>query len=86
MSFQTSYLEVSQWVDQAFTRLTEEMIQRSFTACGIMPTATWSDDVHSRLKERICPDEPFELYESSSDDEESLEDGLHSDDTTTGRA
>ena len=58
---------------KAWERLDSELVHRSFLACGILPSSTWEQAVHGRLKEKIFPDEPVQL--SSSDSDESLDEG-----------
>jgi hypothetical protein len=61
-----SYLQVANWVDAAWRSLSEDTITKSFQCTGIIGDGK-PDELHSRLKELLYPEEPVELMESESD-------------------
>ena len=53
----------------------DETVFRSFTASGLIPSDPWKGACHSRLKEKIFPDEPVLMATSDSEEELILEEG-----------
>ena len=42
----------------AWASVPEEVVHRSFSASGLIASDNWQEGVHSRLREKILPDEP----------------------------
>ena len=70
--FQASYLTVAEWVVSAWASVSEEVVHRSFSASGLIASDNWQEGVHSRLREKILPDEPVVMSSDESDSEELL--------------
>ena len=54
-------------------------VMRYFTACGLIPSEECSQNIHSRLKEKILLDEPLVVGDSDSEDDFLEEGGIFTD-------
>ena len=70
--FQASYLTVAEWVVSAWASVSEEAVHRSFSASGLIASDNWQEGVHSRLREKILPDEPVVMSSDKSDSDDLL--------------